>query len=274
MKNLVRRTPLALGAAVLIAAAGSSFAGAAGEGTDVELAERNPNRGAVSKETQIIANTGLNTYGTRQSNLGKGGGAVYGCRAALGTNPADPKLTTPCMRVNNLAGGEAFQFQSNLSTVVGVIQSGGNFAVPNPAAAPFITNATGVATGLNADKLDGRDAEQIITEARAGNPAAAAPSFAFGQIGANGAVEASRSQGVVTEQVTRPATGVYCFNGLASRPKNAQVTLVGVPGEVAADTLGDNPACPGNEQLSVLTFNSAGAAEDKPFQVALTGGGA
>jgi hypothetical protein len=274
MKNIARRTPLVLGAAMVIGIGASSIAGATGEGTQVKIGQRNPVAGAAAKETQIIANTALNSYGTRQSNLGKGGGAIYGCRAGLGANPADPKITTACIRVNNLADGEAFQFQSNIGSVIGVFQSGGNFAVPNPKAAPFITNATGLATGLNADKLDGRDAEQIIAEARAGNPAAAAPSFAFGQVGATGTVEASRSQGVAQDQVTHPAPGVYCFNGLASRPKNAQATLVGVPGEIAADTLGDNAACPGNEQLSVLTFSSAGAPEDKPFQIALTGGGA
>lgn len=274
MNFFVRKTPLVLGAAAVIGIAGSSIAGAAGEGDPVKIGQRNPVVGAAAKESQIIASTGLNTYGTRQSNLGKGGGAIYGCRSALGANAADPKVTTPCVRVNNLAGGEAFQFQSNIGPVIGVIQSGGNFAVPNPKAAPFITNATGLAAGLNADKLDGRDAEQIIAEARATNPAATAPSFAFGQVGPTGTVEASRSQGLAQGQVTRPAPGVYCFNGLASRPKNAQVTLVGVPGEVAADTLGDIPACPGNEQLNVLTFNSAGAPEDKPFQIALTGGGA
>jgi hypothetical protein len=274
MKNIARRTPLVLGAAVIIGITGTSIAAATGEGTPVKIGQRNPISGAAAKESQIIASTALDTYGTRQSNLGKGGGAIYGCRAALGANPTDPKVTTPCVRINNLADGEAFQFQSNIGSVIGVIQSGGSFAVANPKAAPFITNATGVATGLNADKLDGRDAEQIITEARAANPAAAAPSFAFGQIGAAGTVEASRSQGVAQDQVTHPAPGVYCFNGLTSRPKNAQATLVGVSGEVAADTLGDSAACPGNEQLNVLTFSSAGVPEDKPFQLALTGGGA
>jgi hypothetical protein len=264
-----------LAAALIIGVAGSSLAGAAGEGNDVKLAKRNPGSGAVTKETQIIANTGLDSYGTRQSNLGKGGGAIYGCRSALGADAANPKVTTPCMRVNNLSNGEAFQFTAALGSVIGVFQTGPSFAVPNPKVAPFITNATGLAVGLNADKLDGRDAEQIITEARAANPAAAAPSFAFGQISAAGAVEASRTQGIAQDQVTHTAgTGVYCFNGLTSRPKNAQVTLVGVAGEVAADTLGDSPACPGNEQMSVLTFNSTGVAEDKPFQVAVTGGGA
>jgi len=275
MKNLVRRTPLILAAAALVGLAGGSFAGAAGEGGTVKIGKRNPGSGAASKETQIIANTPVNVYGTRQSNLGKGGGVVYGCRAALGADPANPKVTTPCVRASNLSNGEAFQFQASLGTIIGVLQSGPSFAVPNPNAAPLITNATGVATGFNADKLDGRDAEQIITEARAANPAAASPSFAFAQINAAGVVEASRTQGVAQDQVSHTAgTGVYCFNGLTSRPKNAQVTLLGVPGEVAADTLSDSTDCPGNEQMSVRTFNSAGAAEDKPFQISITGGGA
>lgn len=264
------RGPLVLGAALLIGIAGAPFAGAAGEGTDVEIGERNPNRGAAAKETQIIARTPANVYGTRQSNLGKGGGAIYGCRAILGANPFDPKVTTPCVRVNNLSNGEAFQFVSNSGSVVGLIQAGPAFTTPNPNAKPFITNATGVADGLNADKLDGRDAEQIIAEARAGNPAGEAPSFAYGLVNANGTVEASRSQGITGGNVTNPAPGIYCFNGLTSRPKNAQVTLSGTPGEVSADTLADTSECQGNEQLSVRTYSSAGTLENKPFQLAVT----
>src|SRR6187431_1391103 len=79
------------------------FAVAAGEGDNVRLGVRNPGGGnstEVTKETQIIAQTAINTYGTRQSNKGAGGGAIYGCRSKLGTSPADPKITTPCVRVN------------------------------------------------------------------------------------------------------------------------------------------------------------------------------
>jgi hypothetical protein len=69
---------------------------------------------------------------------------------------------------------------------------------------------------------------------------------------------------------------VYCFYGLSSRPKNAQVTLDGVPGEVASDTTTNaTPDCPDpNVEVIVRTFDSAGAPADKPFQLAITGGGA
>jgi len=273
-----RRAPLVLGSALIIGVLAAPFAGAAGEGTAIELSERNPFRGAASKETQVIAQTAVNTYGTRQSNLGQGGGAIYGCRTTGTGLSTDPKINTACVRVNNLRTGQAFQFQSLSGGLVGVIQSGPNFATPNPAAKPFITNATGVADGLNADKLDGKDADTIIAEARQGNPAASSPSFAFAQLSATGAVEASRSQGVVQANVTKTAgtTGIYCFSGLTANPKNAQATLVGVPGEIAADTLINSPnnECAGNEQLAVRTYNSAGAPEDKAFQITLTGGGA
>ena len=271
-----RRAPLVVGAALIIGVLSAPFAGAAGEGDPIEIGKRNPFRGSASVETQVIASTAANSYGTRQSNLGKGGGAIYGCRAVLSlTSATDPKQSTPCVRINNLANGEAFQFLSQSGGIIGVIQSGTVFSTPNPNAKPFITNATGVADGLNADKLDGKDAQQIVDEARAANPAGASPSFAFGQVSADGTVEASRSQGIVQANVTKGSVaGVYCFNGLASRPKNAQATLVTGPGEIAADTLSDIAECPGNEQASVRTYNSAGTLEARTFQLTLTGGGA
>ena len=109
---------------------------------------RNPSsdaRRAYTKETEIIAN--VSTYGTRQSNKSNnGGGAVYGCRSAAG---GTPKGNEPCVRASNLADGRAFEFNANGGTEVG--------AITGPAtAAPFTTTATGVATGLNADKVDGK----------------------------------------------------------------------------------------------------------------------
>jgi hypothetical protein len=270
-----RRAPLVLGSALIIGVLAAPLAGATGEGSAIELGERNPFAGSAKRETQVIANTDTNTYGTRQSNLGKGGGAIYGCRTSGTGLSSDPKTNTACVRVNNLRTGQAFQFQSLSGALIGVIQSGPVFATPNPNAKPFITNATGVADGLNADKLDGKDADAIIAEARQANPAGAAPSFAFGQIAANADVEASRSQGITNDNVDKgTAAGVYCFKGLTSRPKNAQATLVTGPGEIAVDTLGDIAECPGNEQLSVRTYSSSGGAEDKAFQITLTGGGA
>jgi hypothetical protein len=253
---------------------GAPLAFAAGEGSDIKLGKRNPNRGTVTQETQIIASSPINSYGTRQSNLGAGGGAIYGCRAALGTDPANPAQTTPCVRVNNLAGGLAFQFVSVSGTLGGIFQVGPTFGTANPNARPFMTNATGVATGLNADRLDGRDAEQIIAEARQGNPAGSAPSFAYARVAADGKTDASRTQGVTDANVKKGSTpGVYCFTGLTSRPKNAQATLDGVPGEIATDTTSNtDPACEGvnNLELIVRTYDSAGKPADKGFQLQAT----
>lgn len=148
--------------------AGSPFAIAA---TKDPLREgvRNPVNGDAERETQIIARTGKDTYGTRQSNLGAGGGAIYGCRSTLDTSSsaaiADPKKSTPCVRINNLSSGKAFDFQSKGGRVVGIVQSGNSLLTPQPAVAPFVTNATGVAVGLNADRVDSLSAGEIIAQA-------------------------------------------------------------------------------------------------------------
>jgi hypothetical protein len=115
-----------------------------GEGRSLLLGKRNPGYPhALSAETQIIADNG--TYGTRQSNLrnGDGGGAIYGCRSAAGKEP--------CIRANNLNTGRAFEFATDG-------KEGGRITTKDTSGAPFTTNATGVATGLNADRVDGKDA--------------------------------------------------------------------------------------------------------------------
>ena len=273
--------PWLLVSSVVLGILVAPFAVAAGEGDNVRLGVRNPGGGnstEVNKETQIIAETAINTYGTRQSNKGAGGGAIYGCRSKLGASPSDPKVSTPCVRVNNLDNGEAFQFSSLSGTVVGVIQAGKTFGTPNPAAKPFVTNATGVADGLNADKLDGKDADQIITEARQSNPAGAAPSFAFARVSADGkSLDASRTQGVTQTNLSHPATGVYCFFGIASQTKSASVNIDTSPGEAGVNTTDAGP-CAGTGtsndfDLRVMTYNSAGAAADLPFYVTMTGTG-
>src|SRR3954465_6240703 len=118
-----------------------------GEGRSLLLGKRNPSANpglALNSETEIIANT--STYGTRQSNKkdGDGGGAIYGCRS----NPGNE----PCIRSNNLKGGRAFEFET-VGKEAGRIEVGGDHT-----GAPFTTNATGVATGLNADQVDGKSA--------------------------------------------------------------------------------------------------------------------
>ena len=161
------RTPLVLTLAAAIVL--SAPLAIAGTGDNIREGVRNPSGGgAASRETQIIARTGKDSYGTRQSNLGDGGGAIYGCRSTLDpTGIGDPKKSTPCVRVNNLRSGKAFDFQANTGRIIGIMQAGQSLTTPRPEIAPFITNATGVAVGLNADRVDGLNAAEIIAQAAA-----------------------------------------------------------------------------------------------------------
>lgn len=149
----MHRTRSVLAASVVLTLGISSFA-VARNGDVVTQGARN---GTTTKETQIIANVGTtnaNTGGfsTRQSNKSStGGGATYGCRAQAA--PANK----PCLRANNLSTGLAFEFQATSGTNGGTITVGGG----GDAAKPFTTNATGVADGLNADRVDGKGADEI-----------------------------------------------------------------------------------------------------------------
>jgi hypothetical protein len=141
-----------LGASIMLAFLVSPFA-VAGTGDLLREGKRNPANGSATKETEIIASN--KTYGTRQSNVknGNGGGAIYGCRSNPGREP--------CIRANNLKSGRAFEFETDGA-------EGGSIEANAPGAKPFTTNATGVATGLNADRVDGLDAGRVDFRAAAG----------------------------------------------------------------------------------------------------------
>ncbi len=134
-----------LASAVVLALVVSPFAVGA-TGNVLREGKRNPSSGTAKRETQLISST--KTYGTRQSNTrdGNGGGAIYGCRSSLGREA--------CVRANNLAAGRAFEFETGGDEA-------GRIETKTDAGKPFTTNATGVATGLNADRLDGLHAGKI-----------------------------------------------------------------------------------------------------------------
>ena len=127
--------------ALILAISIPAVALGAGEGRSLIAGKRNPQGGSLTRETQIISRNG--TYSTRQSNLGAGGGAIYGCRAGEGNRE-------PCVRANNLRTGHAFQFETGGKTA-------GDIKVKDTTGAPFTTNATGKVENLNADKLDDKD---------------------------------------------------------------------------------------------------------------------
>lgn len=168
-----------LASSIVLALCVSPFALAAGEGKPILGGKRNPSSDAsiaLKSETQIIAAN--DTYGTRQSNKGNGGGAIYGCRAATGAEP--------CIRSNNLEKGRAFEFST------GGGEAGRIEAVGGDNAKPFTTNATGVADGLNADRVDGKNASDIVADAQ--NLTKFAAVSATGNLdGGRGAASATRT---------------------------------------------------------------------------------
>lgn len=220
------------------------FAFAVGEGEPVEGGERNPNSNrsqAYAKETEIIGEINASTgqkggYVTRQSNTSTGanagGGAIYGCRAqGAGTGAG----SEPCLRANNLSSGLAFEFDSN-GTLGGTITVGDGGREEKP----FTTNATGVATGLNADEVDGLDAEEIAV---AGN--------LFARVNANGS-----GDGRGRSASAKTAEGVYTvtFEGRDLSGCALQATQVNTPnpGTISARVTANT-----NNQVTVRTFDES-----------------
>ena len=189
------RTRNVLLATVVLAVMISPFAVAA-SGPILKLNGRNP---TSHSETQIVGRingTDNNTggYTTRQSNLSStGGGAFYGCRAAAAAQ--NGPAVEPCMRANNLSTGLAFEFNTTHGTSAGSITVGSG----GDATKPFTTNATGVATGLNADRVDGKDGADI---ANAGDFLSARVTAAGTLAGGRGATAAAIETGPKTYRVT------------------------------------------------------------------------
>jgi hypothetical protein len=245
-----RRTGIAAACALALAAAIASQAMAAGEGTNARLGVRNPSSGNLTVQTQIIASN--NNWGTRQSNKGSGGGAIYGCRSGPGAES--------CVRAVNLMNGIAFSFQSNSGTSpVGSFQVGSSSSTVSSTVAPFTTNAAGKVTNLNADMVDGLSASEI--ESQAVNQAVAQSSIAA--VASNGVLGKARG----ATGSARTGTGTYIVTFGASIAKCVYQATIdsagGAPGVVSTTEATATT-------VSVSTFNVAGAAADRPFQLTVT----
>jgi hypothetical protein len=243
-----------LASSVVLALLVSPFAFASGEGGTLKQGARNPSSDetqALTKETEIIANSG--TYGTRQSNKSdNGGGAIYGCRSKAGGTPAKNE---PCIRANNLADGLAFEYETN-----GVLGGTINVAKPGDAAKPFTTNATGVATGLNADRVDSKSADEIATDGAKAAVGSIQAGLLFAQSDQTG--KAGSVRGV--SSVKRTATGTYevlFANDVSACALQATETTNTDSGAASTDLGADK------KTVTVATRDNTGAAADRPFHI-------
>jgi hypothetical protein len=146
----LRRARPAVLAGLVVALVAAPF-GVAKTGDALREGVRN---GTAQRETQIIASHA--GAATRQSNTGSGPAAVYGCR----------RDRAECTRHVNLRGGPAAAFVTR-----------GNV--------PFsVDDNDGLVRNLNADKVDGLDAEQL--RGQTGPQGPAGPAGAAGPVGPRG----------------------------------------------------------------------------------------
>jgi hypothetical protein len=201
--------------ALILAVGLPAVALGAGEGRSLLLGKRNPTGGELSRETQVIARNG--TYGTRQSNLGAGGGAIYGCRAETGN-------AEPCIRANNLSTGRAFEFETGG-------KEAGEILVKDATGVPFVTNATGKVANLNADKVDDLDSADLATKSELLFAAVADGGTLGGNRGATASVRAGDATTVTFNRDVSKCSYTATANG--ATPEALAVASAGATGPAA-----------------------------------------
>ena len=271
------RTRSVLLASGFLAVAIAPF-GIAATGDSLREGRRN---GTTSRETQIISNIGSTTaltggYSTRQSNLSSsGGGAVYGCRSQAGGSRATPTPQNPCVRANNLSRGLAFEFNTTIGDVAGSITAGSG----GDSKKPFTTNATGVATGLNADRVDNLDAAGIVGVARikTGLDADTVDGLdsselrpRFAQVTAGAEVLASRGLVATNPVVHTGAEQPYVVTFTGDLTKCA--LAYNLTGDAFGEILASAEPVGGNTVVTVRTadFGDEATLEPRRFDVSLT----
>jgi hypothetical protein len=246
----LRKTWTAVGCGMALAVVAAPQAMATGEGTNARLGVRNPGSGNLSVQTQIIASN--SNWGTRQSNKGAGGGAIYGCRSAPGSES--------CVRAVNLQNGLAFTFQANSGNNVGSFQIGSTSTV-QPNATPFTTNASGMVNNLNANFVGGLTAAQIESQAvstavsQAGTAAQALSSIAI--VASNGSLLHGRG-----------ATGSSAVGAVYTVTFGASIANCALQATVNSATPGIATAtAQTSTTVQVNTFAAAGAPAPAPFSL-------
>lgn len=204
----------ALLSAVALGLIAAPFA-VAGDGDPMRVGAGNSSETA---ETRIIGQN-VPTYATRQSNNKEndGGSATYGCRSTFAAEP--------CLFVFALRTARAFEFRSRGNEGGQIIVSGDTTNPRNNR--PFTTNATGVATGLNADEVDGQSADAFQ------------PKTLFSKVGADGNQTAGRGT-AATAPSTRVSEGTYDVNfasNISACTYTATITEFENSGAVAVEAI-------------------------------------
>ena len=132
------------GPAAHSASSATPVATAADSSSPIRGGIHNPPNSTYSRTTGIFARTG--GFTNRIENQGGGGAQTLTCRSGTGG--------ASCLNATNQSSGLAFLFSGSGNT-------GGEILLKNTNGAPFTTNAHGVAVGLNANFLGGKQASEF-----------------------------------------------------------------------------------------------------------------
>jgi hypothetical protein len=238
-----------LGTAIVLALVISPFAVA--QSTGLIGGKRNPRSGAFATETKVIASN--DGWGMRYSNraVGCGGGLLFGCRSEPG---GTPQGNYPCARSRNVANGLAFEFLT-AGSLVGTIQAGKG----GDGTKPFTTNATGVATGLNAERVGSKTPAQLTSDA----VSAVQQTRSFARVSVAGGSIAARG----VSAVTHSSTGIYTVT--FEQPVNA-CALTATQSAAGTDVGTIGTQVGGDNKTVTVTTLSLSPAElaDRAFDIA------
>jgi hypothetical protein len=218
--------------------------------------KRNPRSGSYKAETQVIASN--STWGMRYSNraVGGGGGLLFGCRSEPG---GTPQKNYPCARSRNVATGLAFEFLT-AGSLVGTITAGRG----GDNTKPFTTNATGVATGLNAERVGSQTPAQLTSAAVSASVSAVQGTLSLARVSAAGGTISARG----VSSVTHLSTGTY--NVVFQNPVNAcALTATQSAAGTAVGTVGTQLAAD-NRTVTVTTLSllpPPAALADRAFDI-------
>ena len=236
-------------AAATVLAIGITSVATGATGDVIRIGKRTAGNGS----TAIVSNTGY--YSTRQSNNREndGGAASYGCRSNAGREA--------CLYVLNHRGGQIFRFVGNGSETAGRIEVRPGSGQTADDLRPFTTNATGVATGLNADEVDGQSAADIVNASK--------PLFAA--VAANGIATGGRglAQSAAVQRTGEGAYTVTFASDVRACAYSATQTTSDNSGSASVEPVASNA-----NALAVVTRQGGGAdgtgataRADKPFHL-------
>jgi len=205
--------------------------------------------------SRVTKNDARYAFLARNTNQGDGGAGAFACQSDA--NPAGQTNREPCLNMVNKGTGFAAAFRTRGTTGFRLQTSGAGTATP------FLldSNATGRVDHLNADQVDGQEANEIGRER-----------FARVNVAADGTPTLVRGNGTATTSpVTRVGPGDYRVEFTAD--VNACVYQV-TPADPANGIIASANEDAGNTKRVVVTTRDGDAADapvgtpaDAPFNL-------